>query len=335
MRTRHPCLKSRQRGRNGRIAKGKAAPCAVPAHFLVYSQFLNRDAIQRMPEKQRYVVQGQDVFALTAKGRNELGGSATSLPRAALEVLVLIDGKATVEESASRARTITKDAVLNVLGELLENHYIEIVKDQHSPFDVVDFFQTTGAIQPSAKTSAEAKKEANATTLVLQQQGFYVRIVQRSKIRRKTAEAAKLAILVIEDEPHLASLLKHVLANEGFGVRTAKNRDEIVAELRRAPHPDLVLLDVSLPDVDGFEVLLKMRQHPVLKTLPVVMLTAKATRDAVLKGLAGGADGYITKPFEIDVLVKAVNVVLGLSEGVQTVEINQDPWNISSSKDRK
>ena len=59
---------------------------------------------------------------------------------------------------------------------------------------------------------------------------------------------------------------------------------------------------------------------------PVVMLTAKATRAAVLKGLAGGADGYITKPFEIDVLVKAVNVVLGLSEGEQTGDKNEDPW---------
>jgi DNA-binding response OmpR family regulator len=59
----------------------------------------------------------------------------------------------------------------------------------------------------------------------------------------------------------------------------------------------------------------------------MVMLTATATRDAVLKGLASGADGYITKPFEIDVLVKAVNVVLGLSEGGQTGRANQDPWS--------
>ena len=131
---------------------------------------------------------------------------------------------------------------------------------------------------------------------------------------------------MVEDEPHLASLLKHVLASEGFEVRIAKNRDEIIAEFRRSPSADLVLLDVSLPDADGFEVLLKIRQHPALQTMPVVMLTAKATRDAVLKGLAGGADGYITKPFEIDVLVKAVNVVLGLVEGERKVQAEQDPW---------
>jgi two-component system OmpR family response regulator len=87
-----------------------------------------------------------------------------------------------------------------------------------------------------------------------------------------------------------------------------------------------VLLDVLLPDVDGFEVLLKIRQHPSLRTMPVVMLTAKATRDAVLRGLAGGADGYITKPFEIEALIKAVKVVLGLSDGGGTTGSHQDPW---------
>jgi len=117
-----------------------------------------------------------------------------------------------------------------------------------------------------------------------------------------------------------------VLASEGFKVHVAKDRAEIVAELRRPPRPDLVLLDVSLPDVDGFEVLLKIRAHPVLKILPVVMLTAKATREAVLSGLAGGADGYITKPFEIDVLLKAVKVVLGLSESDAADGEDRAPW---------
>jgi DNA-binding response OmpR family regulator len=88
----------------------------------------------------------------------------------------------------------------------------------------------------------------------------------------------------------------------------------------------LVLLDVMLPDADGFEVLLKMRQHPALKVVPVVMLTAKATRDAVLQGLSGGADGYITKPFDVEVLVKAVKTVLGLPESNAPA---RDAWSRS------
>jgi two-component system OmpR family response regulator len=69
-----------------------------------------------------------------------------------------------------------------------------------------------------------------------------------------------------------------------------------------------------LPDADGFDILAAIRRHPALSAVPVVMLTAKATREGVLKGLAGGADGYITKPFEMDVLMKAIGVVLGLPQ---------------------
>jgi DNA-binding response OmpR family regulator len=97
-----------------------------------------------------------------------------------------------------------------------------------------------------------------------------------------------------------------------FVPRMAANRDGITAALRIAPKPDVALLDVTLPDIDGFEVLLRMKQHPVLKSMPVIMITGKATREAVLKGLACGADGYITKPFDVDVISHAVKSVLGL-----------------------
>ncbi len=279
-----------------------------------------------MPGQPKRVILDDDVFELTAKGQSELRGAATSLAPSALEMLILIDKKSTVAETAARARTADKTTVLNILGNLLYDGLIDFVRDSVGTLDFVDFFQAKGPVKPSVAATAKAKKESAATALLLQQQGYFVRIVRRGKTSEKPAEPAGLTVLVIEDEPHLANLLKHVLANEGFAVRTAKNRDEIVAEFRRAPRPDLVLLDVLLPDADGFDVLQRIRQHPALKTMPVVMLTSKATRDAVLKGLAGGADGYITKPFEIDVLVKAVNVVLGSSEGEGTPDTDQDPW---------
>ena len=107
----------------------------------------------------------------------------------------------------------------------------------------------------------------------------------------------------------------------------AKNRDEIVTEFRRPPIPDLVLLDVVLPDANGFDVLARMRQHPALRNVPVVMLTSQATRDAVLKGLTGGADGYITKPFRVDALEKAVAAVLGLPGYDVGLDEKADPWS--------
>ena len=94
--------------------------------------------------------------------------------------------------------------------------------------------------------------------------------------------------------------------------RMAAGKDEIVAALRIAPKPDAVLLDVTLPDVDGFEVLSRLKQHPVLKTVPVIVMTAKATSEAVIQGLVRGADGYITKPFDVDIISSAIKSVLGL-----------------------
>jgi len=279
-----------------------------------------------MSDRHHRVILEEDVFALSDKAQNELRGAATSLAPSALEVLILIDGVSTVGETISRVRTIEKAAVLNILGNLLYDGLIDFVKDQAGSLDFVDFFQTKGPVTPSVAATAKAKKETAATTALLQQQGYFVRIARRARGGKKPEDTRMLSVLVVEDEPSLANLLKHVLTNEGFNVRVAQNRDGIVAEFRRPLPLDLVLLDVVLPDVDGFLVLLKIRQHPDLKNLPVVMLTAKATRDAVLKGLAGGADGYITKPFEIEVLIKAVNVVLGLSEEGQTVEKDKDLW---------
>jgi DNA-binding response OmpR family regulator len=75
-----------------------------------------------------------------------------------------------------------------------------------------------------------------------------------------------------------------------------------------------MLLDIGLPDADGFEILASLRRHPALQRLPVILLTSRATKEDVMHGLILGADGYITKPFEFDVLIGAMKAVLGLDE---------------------
>jgi CheY-like chemotaxis protein len=111
--------------------------------------------------------------------------------------------------------------------------------------------------------------------------------------------------------------MRMALTYAGFVARVAANREQIVAAFRQPPLPDLVLLDVTLPDTNGFEVLATMRRHPILGEVPVIMVTGTATREAVLKGLLGEANGYITKPFQIAVLVKAVKAVLGIEASEQ------------------
>ncbi len=253
-----------------------------------------------------------DVYVLTAVGEKELRGSETSLSPSELELMVHMDGKLTVSDLRKRVRSLPADIFTETFKKILFQGLIARGAT-NSALDFLDFFSASAA-QPSAAAISEASAEAPDGARTLERQGYYVRIARRAAQARKLAEGQKLTVVVIEDEAYLVKFLGQFLALEGFLTRTAGNRSEIVAQLSRPPRPDLVLLDVMLPDADGFDVLMKMRQHPALKSVPIVMLTAKASREAVLKGLSGGADGYITKPFEIEVLIKAVKTVLGLFE---------------------
>jgi len=87
----------------------------------------------------------------------------------------------------------------------------------------------------------------------------------------------------------------------------------VAARLKQRPSPDVIILDVHLPDLNGFQLLKLLKSHPVLKPIPVVMLTADAEPQSIVLGLVNGADGYITKPFDHAALLKGVNAVLGLS----------------------
>ncbi len=267
-----------------------------------------------------------EIYALTDKGEQELRGAETSLSPGEIELLVRTDGIATVAQVSAAVRSVRGDAVLEAYRRLARGGYIEPAPSRRvDALDIADFF-TTARLRLSSSAVAKAKSAAAASVARLQKQGYDVRIARRPAILAKLPEDRKPRVVVVEDEPHLAKFVRQYLAFEGFDAGVATNRDEIVAEFRRPPVPDLVLLDVMLPDVDGFDVLLKMRQHPVLKAVPVIMLTAKATREAVLKGLAGGADGYVTKPVESETLIKAVRAVLGLPKAPAEQTRAGAPW---------
>ena len=264
-----------------------------------------------MPSASSILVTNEDVYILTFRGKNELQVGETGLSALALELLVLIDGKATVAQIRQRLKVAPDDVkVTQAIQELVLQGFADLSRNQltQSP-EFIEFFSEKPA-QPSSSALDQAKTEAESGITTLQQHGYYVRIAMRPAARRKPGGGE--VILVVEDDPTLSKFLRQYLEIEGFTARTAANRNEILLGLRHQPPPDLVLLDVMLPDADGFNILMRMREHPQLKTVPVLMLTAKATRESVLKGLAGGANGYITKPFQPDALITAVNTVLGI-----------------------
>lgn len=254
-----------------------------------------------------------EVFAPTEKGNRELKSSGTSLSATELEVLVLVDGFSSFGEIAERVAGTPRDEITAAARKLAAGKFI-VSTTGEGPDAMGSGFSTIAV--PAGFFSGltlDSSPEAEGGTSILKKKGYYVRIARRAHARREVTKGWQPTILVVDDDPDLQKLVRTYLSLEGFKMRAALKRDDILVALRQQPPPDLVLLDVQLPDANGFDILAKMRHHPVLKTMPVIMLTAEATREAVLRGLQGGADGYVTKPFEPDMLITAVKAVLGLS----------------------
>jgi len=252
-----------------------------------------------------------EVFALSGQGSAELKSAGTSLSSRELEVLLLVDGTATAGQIAAASPSIPQAEVMQILQKLAERQLISPASAQ-SALDS-GFFSIV--VPPGVFSSGPgAEPEAKQGVASLKRKGYYVRIARRAPQKRAAKEGWQPTILVIDDDSDLVKLIRTYFRFEGFAVRNAGRREEIMAAFREPPMPDLVLLDVELPDANGFDVLARMRQHAVLKSIPVIMITAEATREAVRNGLHAGADGYITKPFEPDCVVTAVREVLGLTE---------------------
>lgn len=114
-------------------------------------------------------------------------------------------------------------------------------------------------------------------------------------------------VLIVEDDPVIRMVLEDNLALSGYQIEQARDGEEAWVALSRSL-PDLVLLDLMLPGIDGLELCRRLRQQGA--TVPVLMLTAKGGDDDVIEGLAIGADDYVTKPFNIDVVVARVASLL-------------------------
>jgi len=120
---------------------------------------------------------------------------------------------------------------------------------------------------------------------------------------------AKETILVVEDEEDILELLRYNLAKEGYGVIGAATGEEALKAARERL-PDLVLLDLMLPGLDGLEVCRRLQQEARTRRLPIIMLTAKGEEADIVAGLELGAADYITKPFSPRVLLARVRAVL-------------------------
>lgn len=247
----------------------------------------------------------QLIYGLSPSGQSELRSGSTSLPPTELELLVRIDPALTLDQVRASMPGVDDLAFERALRQLIVRGLIEPVQ--------LDSF----ALQLQAELDSFASvqgEDAEAGVRSLKRSGYFVRIARRKADAPGLQPGRQRTAVLVEDDTHLAGFVRTYLSFEGFGVRVASNREQVLAEFRKPPVPDLVLLDVVLPDIDGFEVLASLRRHGAFRQVPVIMLTGKASREAVLKGMAGGADGYVTKPFEPDALMNAVHTVLGMDD---------------------
>jgi two-component system alkaline phosphatase synthesis response regulator PhoP len=129
-------------------------------------------------------------------------------------------------------------------------------------------------------------------------------------------------ILVAEDERDVAELIRYTLAREGFEVLVATNGADALRQARES-RPDLMLLDLMLPQVNGWELCRRLRQDPATRALPVIMLTARAEEADKVLGFELGADDYVTKPFSTRELVARVRAVVRRSRPPESEERRQ------------
>jgi len=119
----------------------------------------------------------------------------------------------------------------------------------------------------------------------------------------------KPSVLIVDDEPGIIEILQVSLEWEGYTVLSASNGRQAL-EMTRTHRPDLMILDVMMPEMDGWEVLAAVESDPDLAGLPVVMLTVKSLPGDVIHGLELGAIEYLTKPFDPLAVVRTVNLLL-------------------------
>lgn len=130
----------------------------------------------------------------------------------------------------------------------------------------------------------------------------------------------KTTILVVDDESAIREMVCMALGQQGYQCDESADAHKAEARIRSAP-PDMVLLDWMMPGMSGLELVQRLRRQPETREIPVILLTARAEEEDLIRGLKGGADDYITKPFSTRELVARIEAVLRRRRGGTAAEV--------------
>lgn len=264
------------------------------------------------------------VYRITAKGKSEVAAKPGQLKPGMKGLLAAVGNKAsaaTLREKFPKAGDIAA-----ALAQLAGDGYIETLPAEPAKAVV--------GKAPAAKAAAAGKsldnlfskppKEPTLQRLKQAEQtmsgkrrlkaGYQVSIINRpGKPVAPRGGGNKHVILVIDGHEAEALEAARGLMQGGFDVRGAGTKAEIVEALGKKPFPDLIFMDVELPDAVGLDLIGKLHEHPELKTTPIIVVSARAERDDIVAALAYGASGYLNKPVKPDVLLRHTRDALGLA----------------------
>ncbi len=238
----------------------------------------------------------------------QAAGEDLSVPADYRRILALFTSDTHFDVIRGALRQFPDKLIEEWLGELEEIGYLELAPSEEDfDLDFTKFFTKPAVEAPVTGEDAQRiAKDARSAKEALANAGAWIaesRLKNRAVVPKAPADTV---VLIVEDDPDQLALADLRVSMAGYQVRVAGNAAELLEDLRTKPLPDLLLLDVMLPDGNGFDILAKLRKHPKFALLTIALLTAKDERQEIAKGLALGADAYITKPYSKNILADTI-----------------------------
>jgi CheY-like chemotaxis protein len=261
------------------------------------------------------------VFSKTAKGMTEFKAGGKNLAREHARVLALINGRSSIGDLVESG-ALVEGKYAPVFESLVQHGLIRMFKGtttsdmlEFTPSrqddDFSDMLPAMQVEELSPQESVQVWAQAKRGASELKTTGFY----SYGKKLGLASGNIGLNALVVEDDEELSELLVVLLSETGMNVQVARDVHAALLAIQAGAVPDLVLLDIVLPGApgkDGFDILGFIRRKAEWAKVPVVMVTSEVSDDQVMKGLKGGADAYIFKPFQWEALYACIKDVVGI-----------------------
>lgn len=259
-------------------------------------------------------MQHDSIFRRTETGERAMRGQAGQIAPELIRVLALVSGETHFDLIKKRAIRMPEADLRAALERLMAGGYLiaSTAGEEHDLDFTAHFEKPLDAPDLSDDDKRRIAMAATDGHDVLTKTGSFLQLTVAASMTPLGKSWTDITILIIEDDEIQARFAQNIIMKAGFRQRHAATREEIIAELNKSPLPDCVLLDIELPGTNGFDILARMRQHPRLKPVPVIMLTAMASQQDVFKGLSLGASAYVAKPYKKQTLVDTIVKTLGL-----------------------